>query len=95
MESARWGSTALTLGDGSVLALGGSDANIPGALRPEVLFNGVWRTLTGVDLGGYLSVGDAPLDRTFPMAHVAPDGRVFWAGWDERCLLYTSPSPRD
>ena len=92
MESARWGSTALTLGDGSVLALGGSDANVPGALRPEVLFNGVWRTLTGVDLGGYLSVGDAPLDRTFPMAHVAPDGRVFWAGWDERMGLIDARS---
>jgi hypothetical protein len=84
METARWGTTALTLGDGSVLALGGSHGATPGALDPEVLLGGAWRTLTGVDLGAYLNVGDAPLDRTYPMAHVAPDGRVFWAGWDER-----------
>ena len=84
MGAARWGATALTLGDGSVLALGGSHGNTPGALNPEVLLGGAWRTLTGVDLGPYLTVGDAPLDRTYPMAHVAPDGRVFWAGWDER-----------
>ncbi len=84
MEAARWGATALTLGDGSVLALGGSHGATPGALAPEVLLGSAWRTLTGVDLGLYLNVGDAPLDRTYPMAHVAPDGRVFWAGWDER-----------
>ncbi|QDV06155.1 N-acetylneuraminate epimerase [Planctomycetes bacterium Poly30] len=84
MESARWGTTALTLGDGSVLALGGSDAAAPGALRPEVFLGGAWRTLLGVDLSGYLSVGNAPLDLTYPRAHVAPDGRVFWSGWDEK-----------
>ena len=84
MDAARWGATALTLGDGSVLALGGSHGSTPGALSPEVFLSGAWRTLTGVDLSPYLAVGDAPLDRTYPMAHVAPDGRVFWAGWDER-----------
>ncbi|MGK0483233.1 MAG: hypothetical protein ACJAQ3_003216 [Planctomycetota bacterium] len=84
MGAARWGATALTLGDGSVLAVGGSDAAMPGTLRPEVFVGHAWRTLVGVDPGSWLVVGDALLDRTYPWAHVAPDGRVFWAGWDER-----------
>jgi hypothetical protein len=80
MAQARWGATALTLGDGSVLALGGAHAG-GNAFVPEVFDGLAWRTLSTASTAGLFGVGDPRADDTFPMVHLAPDGRVLVAGW--------------
>lgn len=78
--AARWGATALTLGEGSVLALGGAHAGGT-PLLPEVFDGFGWRRLTTASTAGLFGAGDPRLDDTFPMAHLLPDGRVLVAGW--------------
>jgi len=86
MSRARYGAAAVTLGGGEVLALGGAHASAqPHA--PELLQGEAWCALTGVDTQPFLAVGDPDLDRTFPRVHLAPDGRVLLAGWDQRMVL--------
>lgn len=80
MAQPRWGATALTLGDGSVLALGGAHAG-GNAFVPEVFDGLAWRTLSTASTAGLFALGDARLDDTFPLVHLAPDGRVLVAGW--------------
>jgi len=82
MAQARWGPGALSLGSGDVLALGGAHAGGNGFL-PEVFDGRRWRTLADVDYSTWLDGGDPEFDHTVPFAHLASDGRVFQAGWDE------------
>ncbi|MFT4542972.1 MAG: hypothetical protein ACI841_002343 [Planctomycetota bacterium] len=82
MRQPRHGASALTLGNGDVLALGG--AHGPGNLFQPEVFDGVdWRLLPGVDYAGMNSGVSNSIDHTYPFAHLASDGRVFWGGWDE------------
>ena len=82
MRQPRWGAGALTLGNGDSLALGGAHA--PGNLFEPEVFDGLrWHMLTNVDYAGWIQGIDPTLDSTYPFAHLASDGRVFWAGWGE------------
>lgn len=87
MDQARWGATALTLGNGDVLALGGVHAG-GNAFRPEVYDGCAWRTLGNIDYSTWLDNGDPGSDHTWPFAHLASDGRVFWAGWGEDMAFF-------
>jgi galactose oxidase len=85
MAQARWYPTALTLGNGEILSIGGSHQS-GNNYRPEV-YNpktNTWRTLSGVDYQGLLVTKDKKiiLDDTYPFTVLASDGRVLWAGWD-------------
>ncbi len=71
MSYARWYPTLVTLGDGKVVALSGSQVAGQNASIPERWDAGVWTALTGADLK--LS--------NYPRAFVEPkDGRVFVVG---------------
>ena len=87
MAQPRFGAAALTLGDGSLLALGGSNAGGTGPLSPERFTGGRWSPLEGIDVTAWNAVGDPSLDGTFPSAHVTSSGEILWAGWDERAAL--------
>lgn len=88
MAQPRWYPTALTLGNGEILSIGGSNGGSEGNIyRPEV-YNpaaNTWRTLWGVNYQGLLVTADKKiiLDDTYPFTALASDGRVLWAGWDE------------
>jgi hypothetical protein len=74
MAAGRWYPTNTTLPNGEVLTLGGTDE--AGALVPipEVWDGTGWRQLTGASL-------ELPY---YPRMFVAPDGRVFYAGEEQR-----------
>lgn len=82
MQWGRWYPTSTTLANGEVLTLAGTDAygvNVP---TPEVwLTGGGWRKLTG-------AVENFPW---YPWTFVAPDGKVFYAGPEQRSR-YLDPS---
>ena len=82
MHQARWSPSALTLGSGHTLSIGGSHAG-GNSFLPEVFDGTSWRTLDGASYQNRLSNGDNQSDHTYPFVHLASDGRVFWAGWDE------------
>lgn len=88
MSASRYGPGILTLGDGSLLAIAGAHAQGGTGFRPERFDGHGWSTLDGIDTQPYLQTGDASLDRTFPQVHLAPDGRVFQAGWGTRMALF-------
>ncbi|MFK7800946.1 MAG: NPCBM/NEW2 domain-containing protein [Anaerolineae bacterium] len=87
MHQARWYPTAITLGNGDVMAIGGAnglESNADNIFKPEI-FNGTeWRILNNVDYSSRLQSNNnaVTLDHTYPAAHLSSDGRVFWAGWD-------------
>lgn len=71
MKQARWYPTALTLGNGEVLSIGGSNGDARGNIfKPEVYnpTTGNWRTLSNVDYEGILVTPDKSiiLDDTYP-----------------------------
>ena len=86
MSQARWYPTAVTLGNGEVMAIGGihgtaaEEANI---FKPEIFNGSEWRTLNNVDYSGRLLANDAIFQHTYPYVHLVSDGRVFWSGWDK------------
>jgi hypothetical protein len=88
MVQPRWYPTALTLGNGEILSIAGSNGDAKGNIyRPEVYnpATNTWRTLWGVNYQGLLVTADKKiiLDDTYPFTALASDGRVLWAGWDE------------
>lgn len=87
MAQPRFGATGVTLGDGSVLAIGGSNGGGANSFRPERYDGTAWSVLDGIDVSPWNAVGDASLDATFPAAHLTQDGQVLWTGWDERMAL--------
>ncbi|HEX3233967.1 MAG TPA: galactose oxidase-like domain-containing protein, partial [Gemmatimonadales bacterium] len=78
MQNGRWYPSTTTLANGEMLTMAGSDTAQTGNLIPEVFqtTNGTWRVLT---------TAQKPLP-LYPMAFVAPDGRVFMAGPDQATL---------
>ena len=87
MARPRFGAAALTLGDGSLLALGGSNAGGSGLFHPERFTGGRWTALDGIDVSAWNAVGAPSLDGTFPSAHLTSSGEILWTGWDERVAL--------
>lgn len=82
MEQARWYPSAVTLGNGDILAIGGSNG-LDNVYKPEV-YNGTnWRMLHNVDYSDLLITNNNVFDHTYPFVHLVSDGRVFWAGWDQ------------
>ncbi len=79
--AARHGAAGLTLGDGSLLVLGGADAGVRGT-APARFDGSSWSELPGADLGSWLDVGIGFVDGLFPFVHLDPEGRVVVAGWD-------------
>lgn len=75
MRAGRWYPTVTTLPNGEMLVLAGSDENGATNQIPEVWqVGGGWRQLTS-------AVQGLPY---YPWTFVAPDGRVFYAGWVRR-----------
>lgn len=87
MAQPRWGSGAVTLGDGSILAVGGANAG-GNTFRPERYDGTSWNELDGVNVQPWLQTGDLSLDRTFPAVHLTRQGKVFWSGWDETMAVF-------
>lgn len=92
MVQPRWGSGALTLGDGSVLAIGGAHAG-GNTFRPERYDGARWSALDGVNVQPWLQTGDLSLDRTYPAVHLTRLGKVFWSGWDETMAVIDLTGP--
>lgn len=82
MSQARWYATGVTLGNGHVLAIGGSHAG-GNSFTPEVFDGTNWRSLSNVNYQNRLNNNDFVFDHTYPFVHLLSDGRVLWAGWDE------------
>lgn len=83
MSRARWGSAALTLGNGDLFVIGG--ANAAGSTATPEVFDGCrWRRLEDIDTSADWSSGEPSLDGTWAFVHASSDGRVFVSGWDER-----------
>ncbi|MEM9380296.1 MAG: NPCBM/NEW2 domain-containing protein [Planctomycetota bacterium] len=90
--AARHGASGLTLGSGYVLAVGGAHAG--GLAHAPARFDGAgWGVLEGAPLAPWLSVGDPALDGIRPFVHLAPDGQVLVAGWDENMGLFDTRGP--
>ncbi|MEM1448040.1 MAG: NPCBM/NEW2 domain-containing protein [Planctomycetota bacterium] len=88
----RHGASGLTLGSGYVVSIGGAHAG--GLADAPVRFDGIgWGALEGVPLAPWLSVGDPALDGIRPFVHLAPDGQVLVAGWDENMGLFDTRGP--
>ncbi len=83
MSQARWYPTAVTLGNGDILAIGGSNGE-DNIYKPEVYDGSSWRTLSNVDYSELLITNNNVFDHTYPFVHLVSDGRVFWAGWDTK-----------
>ncbi|MEM8856994.1 MAG: NPCBM/NEW2 domain-containing protein [Chloroflexota bacterium] len=84
MEQARWYPSAVTLGNGDVLAIGGTHGtNQQNIFKPEVFDGQSWRTLTNVDYENRL-INDYDWDHIYPFVNLTSDGRVFWSGWDSQ-----------
>ncbi|MEM9778236.1 MAG: galactose oxidase-like domain-containing protein, partial [Chloroflexota bacterium] len=82
MNQARWYPTAVTLGNGDVLAIGGTHGtDQENIFKPEVFDGSSWRILENVSYDNRL-VNDNDFDHIYPFVHLVSDGRVFWAGWD-------------
>ena len=82
MPVERWGPSALTVGNGDVLSIGGAHAG--GTPSDPVVFDGLaWRSLTDVDTSSWWSAGSARYDDVYPFLHLASDGRVWVTGWGE------------
>lgn len=81
LGSARHGASALTLGSGDLLSVGGAHASGE-SFVPELYDGCRWRELSGVDYSTWLENGEPASDQVLPFVHLASDGRVFWAGWD-------------
>ena len=88
MNASRYGPGLLTLGDGSLLAIAGAHAQGGTGFRPERFDGHRWHILDGINTQSFLQAGDVSLDRTFPQVHLAPDGRVFHAGWGTQMALF-------
>lgn len=74
MEGGRWYASALTMGNGEVLVLSGTEAQ-KGDFNP---LPQVWQTASG---GGWRNLTTARLSIPFyPSLFLAPDGRAFCAG---------------
>jgi hypothetical protein len=75
MSGGRWYPAAVSLGNGEVLVVGGSQTSTEPQRMPEV-----WRTNSG---GGWRGLSTALfwLD-LYPFVHAAPNGRVFMSGPD-------------
>ena len=78
---ARHGAGGLTLGDGSLLALGGADGGTR-VTTPARMGGDGWSQLPGADLGAWLDASIPFVDGLFPFTHLAPSGDVVLAGWD-------------
>jgi len=76
MAQGRYYPTITTLPNGSLLALSGHDTNLAVVTIPEVSTPTGWRKLTSAPLAI-----PAPY---YPPAFVAPNGKVFLAGFDDR-----------
>lgn len=84
MEQARWYPSAVTLGNGDILAIGGTHGtNEENTFKPELFDGTSWRTLTNVDYEDRL-INDHDWNHIYPFVHLASDGRVFWSGWDSQ-----------
>lgn len=71
MQYARWYPSVVNAANGEVLVVAGTDENFNVVKQPEVWqADGSYRTLTNVNVS---------LDY-YPRVHLAPDGRVFFAG---------------
>ncbi|MEM7799273.1 MAG: NPCBM/NEW2 domain-containing protein [Chloroflexota bacterium] len=90
MQQARWYPTAITLGSGEVMAIGGSHA-AGNSFKPEIFDGNSWRLLNDVSYQDRLNNNEVIFDHTYPFAHLVSDGRIFWAGWDEN-MAYINPS---
>ena len=66
---------------------------IPSTVSTEVMANEGWDSLTVDMQHGLIDYSSAlPMLQTISTTEVVPLARV---NWNEPCLLYTSPSPRD
>ncbi len=83
MSQARWYPSAVTLGNGDILAIGGSNGE-DNIYKPEVFDGTNWRTLNNIDYSNLLITNNNVFDHTYPFVHLVSDGRVFWAGWDKK-----------
>lgn len=102
MAGKRWYPSAITLGNGEVLVMGGShNSSIdPGAINPEIWNGKTWRTLTGAGPNPSLMniapdwiTGSAWTGEIeYPKIHAVSDGRVFWNGGVPR---YAWLEPKD
>ncbi len=82
MKYPRWYPTLVTLGDGSVVAMGGNQTPTTPATIPERYTNGIWTELTGASRS-------LPL---YPRAFVEPkNGAIFVAG-PTATSLFLNPS---
>jgi galactose oxidase len=73
MARGRWYPTNTALPNGEMVIISGEDENALPNPIPEVWqLDGTWRELTGASLGMAF----------YPWMFVAPDGRVFYAGWE-------------
>jgi hypothetical protein len=90
MAGKRWYPSAITLGNGDVLVVGGShnSAIDPAALNPEVWDGQGWRSLIGAGSNGSVMpvapdwiTGSAFTGEVeYPKLHLLSDGQVFWNG---------------
>ena len=83
MAAGRWYPTTMTLANGHVLILAGTDSAAAHVTIPEVWDGTSWRQLTGADL-------QLPY---YPRTFVAPDGRVFYAGEGQQSLFLDVTGP--
>lgn len=90
MSQARWYPTAVTLGNGDVMAIGGTHAG-GNSFLPEIWDGNGWRTLSNASYAERINTGDATNDHTYPFVHLLSDGRLFWSGWDEN-MAYLTPT---
>jgi hypothetical protein len=81
MAKGRWYPTALTLANGEVLALAGTDITGVNVQVPEIWNGSGWRQLTGARKG-------LPW---YPRSFVAPNGQIFVAG-ERQTTMYLSTS---
>lgn len=90
MKGTRWYPSAITLGTGEILVLGGTHNNTmdSSAINPEVWNGTNWRELTeaGPNPSMTQTAPDLLLGSVwsgeveYPKIHLMPDGRVFWNG---------------
>jgi galactose oxidase len=81
MNNGRWYPTVITLADGSALVVSGSYGDATGN-TPNNDISQIWDGNTWRDLD--------PLGKPLPLyprLHLAPDGRVFFAGTNAECFL--------
>ena len=85
MAQGRYYPTLTALPNGDVLVVSGNDENRDVVTIPEVFNGSTWRRLTTAPL----SIGNP----FYPDMFVAPDGRVFLAGFPATSDCSTSPAP--